>query len=77
MLRARRPSRTDGRAARRVVPADDMIESRSDSAERPDLPEGPRTVFSRFVMPADDWARDDSALGPRTVDALMVTCSRR
>ena len=24
-------------------------------------------------MPADDWARDDSALGPRTVDALMVT----
>ena len=54
-------------------PADDMIEPRSDSAERPDLPEGPRTVFSRFVMPADDWARDDSALGPRTVDALMVT----
>ena len=50
-----------------------MIESRSDPAERPDLPEGPRTIFSRFVMPADDWARDDSALGPRTVDALMVT----
>ena len=24
-------------------------------------------------MPADDWARDDAALGPRTVDALMVT----
>ena len=50
-----------------------MIHPRSDPAERPDLPEGPRTVFSRFVMPADDWARDDSALGPRTVDALMVT----
>ena len=73
MLRARRPSRTDGGAARGVVPDDDMIEPRSDSAERPDLPEGPRTIFSRFVMPADDWARDDSALGPRTVDALMVT----
>ena len=50
-----------------------MIESRSDSAERPDLPEGPRTVFSRFVMPADDWARDGAALGPRTVDALILT----
>ena len=50
-----------------------MIHPRSDPAERPDLPEGPRTVFSRFVMPADDWARDDAALGPRTVDALMVT----
>ena len=50
-----------------------MIGDRSDPAERPDLPEGPRTVFSRFVMPADDWARDDAALGPRTVDALMLT----
>ena len=50
-----------------------MIDPRSDPAERPDLPEGPRTVFSRFVMPADDWAREDSALGPRTVDALMLT----
>ena len=50
-----------------------MIHPRSDPAERPDLPEGPRTVFSRFVMPADDWARDDAALGPRTVDALMLT----
>ena len=50
-----------------------MIDPGSDSAERPDLPEGPRTVFSRFVMPADDWARDDAALGPRTVDALMLT----
>ncbi|MDE0457937.1 MAG: histidine kinase [Chromatiales bacterium] len=50
-----------------------MMHPRSDPAERPDLPEGPRTVFSRFVMPADDWARDDAALGPRTVDALMVT----
>ena len=73
MPRARRPSRTDGGVARGVGPADDMIEPRSDSAERPDLPEGPRTIFARFVMPADDWARDDSALGPRTVDALMVT----
>ena len=73
MPRARRPSRTDGGAARGVGPADDMIAPRSDSAERPDLPEGPRTIFARFVMPADDWARDDSALGPRTVDALMVT----
>ena len=54
-----------------VVPV--MLESRSDPAERPDLPEGPRTVFSRFVMPADDWARDDAALGPRTVDALILT----
>ena len=51
----------------------DMIDRRSDSAERPDLPEGPRTVFSRFVMPADDWARDHAAHGPRTVDALMLT----
>ena len=50
-----------------------MIDPRSDPAERPDLPEGPRTVFSRFVMPADDWARDDAALGPRTVDALILT----
>ena len=50
-----------------------MIDPRSDPAERPDLPEGPRTVFTRFVMPADDWARDDAALGPRTVDALLVT----
>ena len=24
-------------------------------------------------MPADDWARDDAELGPRTVDALMLT----
>ena len=50
-----------------------MIDPRSDPAERPDLPEGPRTVFNRFVMPADDWARDDAALGPRTVDALILT----
>ena len=50
-----------------------MIDSGSDSAERPDLPEGPRTIWSRFVMPADDWARDDAARGPRTVDALMLT----
>ena len=50
-----------------------MIHSRSDLAERPDLPEGPRTVFTRFVMPADDWARNDAALGPRTVDALLLT----
>ena len=41
-------------------------------AERPDLPEGPRTVLSRFTMPADDWAREDAARGPRTVGALML-----
>ena len=57
----------------RAAPAIDMIGPRSNSTERPDLPDGPRTIFSRFVMPADDWARDDSALGPRTVDALMAT----
>ena len=45
---------------------------RSDPAERPDLPEGPRTMLSRFTMPADDWAREDAARGPRTVDALML-----
>ena len=56
-----------------MPPVPVMIDPESDPAERPDLPEGPRTVFSRFVMPADDWARDDAALGPRTVDALMVT----
>ena len=50
-----------------------MNDHGSGSAERPDLPEGPRTVFSRFVMPADDWARDDAGLGPRTVDALLLT----
>ena len=50
-----------------------MNDPRSDSAERPDLPEGPRTVLSRFTMPADDWARDDAARGPRTVDALLLT----
>ena len=50
-----------------------MSDPRSDSAERPDLPDGPRTVLSRFTMPADDWARDDAARGPRTFDALMLT----
>ena len=50
-----------------------MNDTRSDSAERPELPEGPRTVISRFTMPADDWARDDAERGPRTVDALMLT----
>ena len=50
-----------------------MNDSRSDSAERPELPEGPRTVLSRLAMPADDWARDDAERGPRTVDALMLT----
>ena len=48
-----------------------MNHPRPDPAERPDLPDGPRTVLSRFTMPADDWARDDAARGPRTVDALM------
>ena len=50
-----------------------MSDAQSDPAERPELPEGPRTVLSRFTMPADDWARDDAERGPRTVDALMVT----
>ena len=50
-----------------------MNDPRSDPAERPELPEGPRTVISRFTMPADDWARDDAERGPRTVDALMLT----
>ena len=50
-----------------------MTDSRLDPAERPDLPEGPRTVLSRFTMPADDWAREDASRGPRTVDALMLT----
>ena len=48
-----------------------MNDPRSDTAERPDLPDGPRTVLSRFMMPADDWARDGAARGPRTVDVLM------
>ena len=49
----------------------DVNHPRPDPAERPDPPDGPRTVLSRFTMPADDWARDDAARGPRTVDALM------
>ena len=49
-----------------------MSASRLDAAERPDLPDGPRTVLDRFTMPADDWARGDAARGPRTVDALML-----
>ena len=76
-MNAPRPEATDRLeregAARGALPTEDMIDPRSDSSERPDLPEGPRTVFSRFVMPADDWARDDAPLGPRTVDALMLT----
>ena len=63
----------DGGAARGVRPVAVMSEPRRDSAERPDLPEGPRTVLSRFAMPADDWARDDAARGPRTLDAMMLT----
>ena len=50
-----------------------MNDARPDPAERPELPEGPRTVLSRFTMPADDWARDDAERGPRTVDALLLT----
>ena len=49
----------------------DVSHPRPDPAERPDPPDVPRTVLSRFTMPADDWARDDAARGPRTVDALM------
>ena len=48
-----------------------MIHPQSDPAERPELPDRPRTVLSRFTMPADDWARDDAGRGPRTVDTLM------
>ena len=48
-----------------------MNTSRADPAERPDPPAGPRSVLGRFMMPADDWARDDAARGPRTLDALM------
>ena len=50
-----------------------MNDPQSNPAERPDLPDGPRTVLSRFMMPADDWARDDAARGPRTVDSVMWT----
>ena len=49
-----------------------MNAARPEPAERPDLPEGPRTAFSRFTMPADDWAREGAAQGPRTLDALMA-----
>ena len=55
-----------------MPPVRDVSHRRSDTAGRPDLPEGPRTVFSRFTMPADDWAREDAAQGPRTFDALMA-----
>ena len=48
-----------------------MNTPRADSAERPDPPVGPRSVLDRFMMPADDWARDDAARGPRTLDVLM------
>ena len=50
-----------------------MNDPQSNPAERPDLPDGPRTVLSRFMMPADDWARDGAARGPRTVDSVMWT----
>ena len=30
-------------------------------------------MLGRFAMPADDWARDDAARGPRTLDAMMLT----
>ena len=46
---------------------------RMDPAERPDLTDGPRSVFSRFMSPADDWAREDAERGPRTVDVLMLS----
>ena len=50
----------------------DVSHPRPNPAERPDPPDAPRTVFSRFTMPADDWAREDAAQGPRTFDALMA-----
>ena len=68
------PGPTEPVAAVRGAPPrpHDGTHLRPDPAERPDLPEGPRTVFSRFTMPADDWAREDAAQGPRTLDALMA-----
>ena len=72
---ASRPGRVSGAddpgAAQRSRQARGESRPQPDSAERPDLPDGPRTVLSRFTMPADDWARDDAGRGPRTVDALM------
>ena len=56
-----------------TMPPCTVNDPRPDPTERPELPEGPRTVLSRFTMPADDWARDDAERGPRTVDALMLT----
>ena len=72
---ASRPGRVPGAddpgAAQRSRQARDESRPQPNPAERPDLPDGPRTVLSRFTMPADDWARDDAGRGPRTVDALM------
>ncbi|MBF2760666.1 MAG: hypothetical protein ISN28_10440 [Ectothiorhodospiraceae bacterium AqS1] len=39
---------------------------------RPDMPEGPRTVFARLIMPADDWAREGASRGPRTLHLLIA-----
>ena len=68
-----RPGPAEPGAAVRGAPPrpHDANPPRPDPAERPDPPDVPRTVLSRFTMPADDWARDDAARGPRTVDALM------
>ena len=68
-----RPGPAEPGAAVRGAPprSHDVNHPRPDPAERPDPPDVPRTVLSRFTMPADDWARDDAARGPRTVDALM------
>ena len=68
-----RPGPAEPGAAVRGAPPrpHDVNHPRPDPAERPDPPDVPRTVLSRFTMPADDWARDDAARGPRTVDALM------
>ena len=68
-----RPGPAEPGAAVRDAPprSHDVNHPRPDPAERPDPPDVPRTVLSRFTMPADDWARDDAARGPRTVDALM------
>ncbi len=38
----------------------------------PDMPEGPRTVFARLIMPADDWAREGASGGPRTLHLLIA-----
>lgn len=44
----------------------------SSAFSRLDMPEGPRTVFARLIMPADDWAREGASKGPRTLHLLIA-----